>query len=269
MNLQTTQKYLSPAERTAAMHQSIMEIVALHPAAKHWLSLIERDGIHRFDIETAIKVKQDLTHVTSPRYAMSLNFNTIAERRTPSLIAIARYGSEDTALDLLYTMLSATVRFFNVAGNMSDEQIEETACIVFDGYRTLSLDDCALCLKRAKSGQYGKVYDRLDGSVILGWFEQYTSERNDAIEQMSIKAHAEKKAEKTVWSADDIAKLRSIIEAAQERAQEKADKEKDKKQQDKIAFWAQRRAEAQEKAARFVGAENAYWENVYKKTDDK
>ncbi len=76
--------------------------------------------------------------------------------------------------------------FVNIGKKMTDMQTFETAMIILQDYKFLTIADINLLFKRAKSGYYGNLYDRLDGQIIIGWFRRYFSERCDAAEEDSI-----------------------------------------------------------------------------------
>lgn len=76
--------------------------------------------------------------------------------------------------------------FVNVGKRMTDMQTFETAMIVLQDYKYLTIADINLLFKRAKSGYYGKLYDRLDGQIILDWFRTYDQERAAAAVEDSI-----------------------------------------------------------------------------------
>lgn len=76
--------------------------------------------------------------------------------------------------------------FVNVGKKMTDMQTFETAMIILQDYKYLTIADINLLFKRAKSGYYGKLYDRLDGQIILDWFRSYDKERAAAAVEDSI-----------------------------------------------------------------------------------
>lgn len=76
--------------------------------------------------------------------------------------------------------------FVNVGKKMTDMQTFETAMIILQDYKYLTIADINLLFKRAKSGYYGKLYDRLDGQIILDWFRSYDKERASAAVEDSI-----------------------------------------------------------------------------------
>lgn len=77
--------------------------------------------------------------------------------------------------------------FVNLGKGMSPSQVIETALMIMDEFYYMSLADINLVFRRAKSGYYGQLYDRLDGQIILGWFRAYAMERSQAAMELSIK----------------------------------------------------------------------------------
>ena len=76
--------------------------------------------------------------------------------------------------------------FFNVGKIMNDNQAAQTADLIIEEYYFLKPDDFKLCFNRAKKGLYGKVYDRIDGAVILEWLGRYEKERGSMAMDDSI-----------------------------------------------------------------------------------
>lgn len=77
--------------------------------------------------------------------------------------------------------------FVTVGKQMTDSQTAETAMLIFETYPSLTLADINLIFKRAKLGKYGQLYDRLDGQIILSWFQRYFAERCNEAEEISIR----------------------------------------------------------------------------------
>mgnify|MGYP000522076099 CR=1 FL=1 len=83
-------------------------------------------------------------------------------------------------------VLNDLVDFFSVGKSMGAVQVAQTVDLIIDEYYFLKPDDFKLCFNRAKKGLYGKVYDRIDGQVILEWLGLYVKERNSAAEDISV-----------------------------------------------------------------------------------
>lgn len=73
--------------------------------------------------------------------------------------------------------------FFNVKYSMDKDMIEDVVEMLITEYRNLTIFDVALCFREVKVGRYGKIYDRLDGGMIMEFFIKYYGGFVDAIEQ--------------------------------------------------------------------------------------
>ena len=69
---------------------------------------------------------------------------------------------------------------------MNENQIYETAQMILDSYPYFTLADINLIFKKAKKGDFGQIYDRLDGQIIFSWFTKYNSLRCSESEEQSI-----------------------------------------------------------------------------------
>ena len=96
-----------------------------------------------------------------------------------------RYG-EDFAQAYIETWIVNICEFVNIGKNMSPSQIYETASMIMDIYPYYKISDINLVFRKAKVGEYGQVYDRLDGQVILSWFARYHKDRCAEAETLSI-----------------------------------------------------------------------------------
>ena len=98
------------------------------------------------------------------------------------------YG-DMTAKAMVLIMLTDCVSFFNVGKTMTEPQLAQTTDLILDNYGFLKLDDFKLLFTYAKKGFYGKLYDCIDGNVILCWIESYLIDRMKTGEEMSSQDH--------------------------------------------------------------------------------
>lgn len=77
--------------------------------------------------------------------------------------------------------------FINVGKKMTDQQTMETAMLILDEYKSITIADINFIFKSAKTGKYGQFYDRMDGQMILGWFETHFNERCAAAANISMR----------------------------------------------------------------------------------
>ena len=100
--------------------------------------------------------------------------------------------------------------FVNLKGAMSDAQANMTAGMIAREFIHITIADINLIFNNAKFGKYGEFYGRLDGQMILSWFDKYFNERCDVAAEVSIsEAHSMKG-----WDHDTPARLQKIIDAA-------------------------------------------------------
>lgn len=83
---------------------------------------------------------------------------------------------------------------------MTDAQIQQTAIMIIDSYHWFNIYDFTLCFNNGKSFKYGKLYDRLDGAVLLEWLGKYNEERLGAAQ-----LHAQRKSRAQKQKANEIA----------------------------------------------------------------
>ena len=73
--------------------------------------------------------------------------------------------------------------FFSVKNGMNKDMIEDTVELILSEYSNLTVYDLALCFREVKVGRYGKIYDRIDGGLIMEWLRKYYGGFIDAVEE--------------------------------------------------------------------------------------
>ena len=82
---------------------------------------------------------------------------------------------------LALTLAIKEVRdFFNVKGNMTAPQIAMTAELILDepSFHDLSLANVKACFRHRMKTE--RVYDRIDGNLLIGWLREFKSEMAEA-----------------------------------------------------------------------------------------
>jgi hypothetical protein len=98
------------------------------------------------------------------------------ENRT-AIASISKQTDEFQANALLYFIIEDLVNFFSVKMTMDARQIQQTVALLREEYYHFTIEDLKLCFNNAKKGHYGKLYDRIDGAVILDWLYEYDKQR--------------------------------------------------------------------------------------------
>lgn len=111
--------------------------------------------------------------------------NDVFDSPTCSIAVVNREFGETHLRAFMVNVLNDLINFFNVGKSMSAVQVAQTADLVIEEFYYLKPDDLKLCFTRAKKGVYGRLYDRIDGQVILEWLRQYDQERCVQAEMVS------------------------------------------------------------------------------------
>lgn len=72
---------------------------------------------------------------------------------------------------------------------MSDVQVAITVDLIMEEYPYFKMDDLKLCFKNAMKMKYGRIYNRIDGQVIMSWLREYNKERCAAADTQSWNEH--------------------------------------------------------------------------------
>lgn len=101
----------------------------------------------------------------------------MVKAQTPTVAEIKNTASETDARALISLAICEVCDFFNVSKNMSDTQIALTADLIIESFWYLKLEEIKYCFRRAM--RTAKLFDRLDGNIILGWLRTYDAERTE------------------------------------------------------------------------------------------
>lgn len=97
--------------------------------------------------------------------------------------ALINVNDEKDVKAILVLMVIDHVKFFSVGKSMDDGQVVNTVNLIISEYGWLKLEDIAVCFKNRRLGKYGKLFDVLDGSIILQDLSTYVQERMNLIDR--------------------------------------------------------------------------------------
>tara|TARA_R100001377_G_scaffold80161_1_gene58825 strand:- start:2352 stop:2891 length:540 start_codon:yes stop_codon:yes gene_type:complete len=151
----------------------------------------------------ALQTKSSVSTINplSPVFKKSIlkaNFSDVVKtilNDKPPTIYRSYKDNEEKAIDILILMLIQFQDFYNCKRVMDKEQLTEIAYMISEEYRHLNYIDLAFCLKRVKAKE--KIFDRIDGGLIMGWLRDYDKERTSKILQERQK---QKTKEDSEWS---------------------------------------------------------------------
>lgn len=104
----------------------------------------------------------------------------------PSLARLRRDFGEDKIEAVVILYLIDLCDNLNLKRPLNDTQVKNIAREIVAEFYALTIADVYLIFRRAKTGDFGELYDSLDMPKVLSWFRAYFSERCEVAAQSSI-----------------------------------------------------------------------------------
>lgn len=77
-------------------------------------------------------------------------------------------------------LIIAANEFLNLNVQMTEQQIALTAELIAMEFTEFNLADLKYVIRKGMTGAYGKLYNRLDGQIIIQWMREHKEQRMDA-----------------------------------------------------------------------------------------
>ena len=135
------------------------------------------------------------------------DYPAVLKSALPTIGAMNRNLGIDFSQAYIEGWITNLREFINVGKKMTDTQCIETAMLIVENYPSLNIADINLIFKRAKLGKFGQMYDRLDGQLVLSWFDSYFNERCEAAANISMREADQFKGYSRIESFESITKL--------------------------------------------------------------
>tara|TARA_R110000751_G_scaffold24675_6_gene67818 strand:- start:2537 stop:2968 length:432 start_codon:yes stop_codon:yes gene_type:complete len=117
------------------------------------------------------------------------------DAKPPSLYKQYKQEEEKT-IDIISLMIIEFQDFFNCKTKMNKSQIVESSYLICERFRHFNYFDIGLCFKNAKMNE--KVYDRIDGGMILEWLANHDVNRTGLV---ITEREKQKSRQDSEWSA--------------------------------------------------------------------
>lgn len=138
----------------------------------------------------------------------------VADKQTPTLAKIKNEASETDARALLYIALCEVCDFFNVGKNMNDTQIAMTVDLIIERFGHLKPTEIKFCFRRAMMRE--RLFDRLDGNIIIGWLTDYDAERTE--EAIKLSEQQDRQQFNEVRELPEAVSYEAYLDSLKERA---------------------------------------------------
>ncbi len=108
------------------------------------------------------------------------------EAQTPTIGEIVHFQGPDQIGAYIEGNITSLCDFLNLRGTMNDAQLLTTAEIVISEFPNITIADINYIFRQAKIGRMGEFYGRIDGQMILSWFNRHFDERCVYCAEMSM-----------------------------------------------------------------------------------
>lgn len=112
----------------------------------------------------------------------------------PTLATVRKYHDEAVALGSICEIIAEASALLSVGKSIQSHQITFLAREILREYYYLTIAEIRFCMEQGVRGEYGQIYDRLDASVVSGWFVKYTDNRTILGEDMGFRRIGEETA---------------------------------------------------------------------------
>jgi hypothetical protein len=108
----------------------------------------------------------------------------LAAKTSPALSELKKNKGEQTALGVLVAMMDECQQYFNLQQPMNAQQLMLTAELIMEEYYYLRIEELRMCFRMAMKGEFGPVYNRIDGQVFFEWIIKYMPKRQLITDRM-------------------------------------------------------------------------------------
>lgn len=108
----------------------------------------------------------------------------MASKTSPALSELKKNKGEQTALGVLVALMDECQQYFNLQQPMNAQQLMLTAELIMEEYYYLRIEELRVCFRMAMKGEFGPVYNRIDGQVFFEWIVKYMPKRQLITDRM-------------------------------------------------------------------------------------
>jgi hypothetical protein len=101
----------------------------------------------------------------------------LTSKTSPSLSEIKKKKGQQTALGVLVALMDECQQYFNLQQPMNAHQLKISAELIMEDYYYLRVDELRMCFRMAMKGEFGSVYNRIDGQIFFEWILKYMKKR--------------------------------------------------------------------------------------------
>lgn len=132
-----------------------------------------------------MKETNAITNLSSSANSTEVTLQKIlASKTSPALSELKKNKGEQTALGVLVALMDECQQYFNLQQPMNAQQLMLTAELIMEEYYYLRIEELRVCFRMAMKGEFGPVYNRIDGQVFFEWIMKYMPKRQLITDRM-------------------------------------------------------------------------------------
>ncbi len=143
--------------------------------------------------EQAVNFKNKESHIKSIKTRLEQQFNQLKQLDHLPLMLELRQQDEQGLKKSLQLLIISLLKYYQTSEQIPVEMIGLIADRIIWKFGGLSLEDIAVCFNMAMNGDLGKVYNRIDGGVIMSWLQSYSQRQEEVIYAKNVGQHANSK----------------------------------------------------------------------------
>lgn len=132
----------------------------------------------------------------------------------PTLASVFKIYGQEFIIAYIEYWIDNLNDFINASRKMTPDQMGETAIMIYQYYPYLNVADLNLVFTKIKHGEFGKLYESIDGVKILEYFRTYSNERADKIEQQGINSDEKFKQHNDYKRSSDTSDIKTAFKRA-------------------------------------------------------
>jgi hypothetical protein len=134
-----------------------------------------------------MKEQNALANLKSSASSTEVQLHEILELKTsPTLAEIRKNKNQQATVNIMVAMMDMCQQYFNLQQPMNAQQLALTAELMLEDYYYLRVDELQVCFRMAMKGEFGPVYNRIDGQVFFEWIRKFMTKRQAISERINL-----------------------------------------------------------------------------------
>ena len=137
----------------------------------------------------------------------------LALKTSPTLAEIRKSKNQQATVNIMVAMMDTCQQYFNLQQPMNAQQLALTAELMLEDYYYLRVDELQVCFRMAMKGEFGPLYNRIDGQVFFEWIRKFMGKRQAISERINL----EKQSNNNIYEMFQHPQVQEAIQTAADK----------------------------------------------------